>query len=423
MPGYAHDDNRQTTPTGPSKTHRANGAMRALNTNPPAQQQTFFDDATPVDNVRDSRVEFDQLRDSHDLSFAEGATARHSVVDNMLLSLDQFSTGSMFGGASSSSRREDDSFFIRDNSYRPPGNRNRGHTYTTSASSDYDPHAEDPTARYPSQSRARRSNSSNNIASPTNRNGSAREPYARRQANGAYGPYQQTAHMRGSGNKGSKSSGGSSSMDYGQTGVLGTHRLGFGKRSASFDHSNRSGFASVNNDSVLDRGRIAYQNYDQDYDAAPEPTIPTGPRRPQPIPHSPVAQSLQQPAYAPSLAPVPRRRGSVTSNTSYKTLRKGKSQLEPSMRAQAQEFVNASTLRDLPSVPVFQETTAPAPTVGTRKSLFGSQDPAPAPKERPGFFRRVFGGSSSKSSSAASALSACLEHSTHRACSAKTRRD
>lgn len=396
MPGYAHDDNRQTTPTGPSKTHRANGAMRALNTNPPAQQQTFFDDATPVDNVRDSRVEFDQLRDSHDLSFAEGATARHSVVDNMLLSLDQFSTGSMFGGASSSSRREDDSFFIRDNSYRPPGNRNRGHTYTTSASSDYDPHAEDPTARYPSQSRARRSNSSNNIASPTNRNGSAREPYARRQANGAYGPYQQTAHMRGSGNKGSKSSGGSSSMDYGQTGVLGTHRLGFGKRSASFDHSNRSGFASVNNDSVLDRGRIAYQNYDQDYDAAPEPTIPTGPRRPQPIPHSPVAQSLQQPAYAPSLAPVPRRRGSVTSNTSYKTLRKGKSQLEPSMRAQAQEFVNASTLRDLPSVPVFQETTAPAPTVGTRKSLFGSQDPAPAPKERPGFFRRVFGGSSSK---------------------------
>lgn len=154
----------------------------------------------------------------------------------------------------------------------------------------------------------------------------------------------------------------------------------------------------MNNDSVLDRGRIAYQNYDQDYDAAPEPTIPAGPRRPQPIPQSPVAQLPKQPAYAPPLAPAPRRRGSVHSNTSYGTMKRGKSQLEPSMRAQAQEFVNASTLRDLPSVPVFQETTAPAPTVGTRKTLFGSQDPtpAPAPREKQGFFRRVFGGGSSK---------------------------
>jgi hypothetical protein len=372
--------------------------MRALNTNTP-RQETFFDDATPVDNARDSRAESEpdhhQLRDSHDLSFAEGATARDSVVDNMLLSLDQFSAGDMFG-ASSGSRREDESFFIRDNSYRPPGIRNRGHTYTTSGSSDYSLHADDTTPRYPSHSRARRSNSSNNIASPSVRNGSARDPYARRQANGAYGQYQQTAHMRGGGNKGSKSSGGSSSMDYGQTGMLGTHRLGFGKRSASFDHSIRSGLPSVNNDSVLDRGRTAYMNYDQDYDAAPEPTIPAGPRRVQPAPQSVAAQPPQSPAFAPSM-PAPRRRGSVHSNTSYKTLKKGKSQLEPSMRAQAQEFVNAaSTLRDLPTVPVYQEATAPAPTVGTRKSLFGTQDAAPAPKERPGFFRRVFGGGSSK---------------------------
>ena len=398
MQGFAHDDEWPTTPTGPSKTYRANGNMRALNTNPP-RQETFFDDATPVDNPRDSRAESepDHLRDSHDLSFAEGATARDSVVDNMLLSLDQFSSGNMFGGASSSSRREDESFFIRDNSYRPPGNRNRGHTYTTSTSSDYDLHADDSTPQYPSHSRARRSNSSNNIGTPSHRNGSARDPYPRRQTNGAYGQYQQTAHMRGGGGtKGSKSSGGSSSMDFGQTGVLGTHRLGFGKRSASFDHSNRSAIPSVNNDSVLDRGRVAYMNYEQDYDAAPEPTIPAGPRRPQPSPQPSVTQPQQQ-AYVPPTAPAPRRRGSVRSNTSYRTLRKGKSQLEPSMRAQAQEFVNASTLgRDLPTVPVFQEATAPAPTVGTRKSLFGSQDSAPASKERPGFFRRVFGGGSSK---------------------------
>jgi hypothetical protein len=379
--------------------------MRALNTNPP-RQETFFDDATPVDNARDSRAESEpgQLRDSHDLSFVEGATARDSVVDNMLLSLDQFSTGSLFG-ASSSSRREDESFFIRDHSYRPPGIRNRGHTYTTSGSSDYSLHADDTTPRYPTHSRARRSNSSNNIASPSLRNASARDPYARRQPNGAYGQYQQTAHMRGGGNKGSKSSGGSSSMDYGQSGILGTHRLGFGKRSASFDHSTRSGLPYANNDSVLDRGRTAYMNYDQDYDAAPEPTIPAGPRRMQPAPQSVAAQPPQQPSFAPPMSPGPRRRGSVRSNTSYQTLRKGKSQLEPSMRAQAQEFVNAATLRDLPSEPVYQEATAPAPTVGTRKSLFGTQDAAPAPKERQGFFRRVFGGSSSKTQAQPAAAS------------------
>lgn len=395
MAGFARNDDRPTTPTGPSRMHRANGTMRALDTSTP-RQETFFDDATPVDNVRDSRAESEpgHLRDSHDLSFVEGATARDSVVDNMLLSLDQFSTGNMFGGPSSSSRREEEPFYIRDNSYRPPGNRNRGHTYTTSGSSDYDLYADEATPRYPSHSRAQRSNSSNNVASPPNRTGSTRDPYARRQANGAYGQYQQTAHMRGGPSKGSKSSG-SSSMDFGQSGVLGTHRLGFGKRSASFDHSNRLGLHSVNNDSVLDRGRTAYMNYDQDYDAAPEPTIPAGPRRAQPPPpQSSVTQAPQQPAYTPPTAPAPRRRGSVRSNTSYRTLKKGQSQLEPSMRAQAQEFVNASTLRDVASMPAFQEATAPAPTVGMRKSLFGSQDPTP--KERPGFFRRVFGGGSSR---------------------------
>ncbi|KAJ4321866.1 hypothetical protein N0V94_002699 [Neodidymelliopsis sp. IMI 364377] len=396
MPALAPPDDRPTTPTGPSKTHRSNLAMRALNTNPP-RQETFFDDATPVDNARDSRAESepDHLRDSHDLSFAEGATARDSVVDNMLLSLDQFSTGNMFASASSSRRDDEQSFFLRDNSYRQPGGRHRGHTYASSHSSDYDLHPDESTPRYPSHSRARRSNSSNNTASPMHRSGTARDPYASRQANGTYGQYQQTAHMRGTGKKGSKSSGGSSSMDFGQTGVLGTHRLGFGKRSASFDHSNTAGMPSMRNESLLDRGRTAYQNYDHDYDAAPEPTIPAGPRRPQPPSQSP-AQQPAQPAYAPPLAPAPRRRGSVRSNTSYRTLKKGKSQLEPSMRAQAQEFVNASTLRDLPAVPVFQDATAPGPTVGARKSLFGSQDPTSAPKERQGFFRRVFGGGSSK---------------------------
>ena len=117
MAAYARDDSRPTTPTGAPRTHRTNGTMRALNTNTP-RQETFFDDATPVDNIRDSRAESEpgQLRDSHDLSFVEGGNLRDSVVDNMLLSLVQFSTGNMFSGTPSSSRRDDEPFYIRDNS-------------------------------------------------------------------------------------------------------------------------------------------------------------------------------------------------------------------------------------------------------------------------------------------------------------------
>ncbi|KAF2827602.1 hypothetical protein CC86DRAFT_349213 [Ophiobolus disseminans] len=405
MQPFTNHDAGPATPTGPSRTYKPGLPMQTLNTNPP-KPSTFFDDATPVDHARANDADRSLLRDSHDshdshdLSFAEGATVRDSVVDNMLLSLDQFSTGHMFGGSSGGQQYApygEDDFFLRDNSYRPPGPRHRGHTYTSSRSSDYDLHPDESTRFAPPHARARRSNSSNTIGMPMSRKGSVREPPPGRQA---IGPYGQAGHLRGGGKKSSKGSG-SSSMDFGQAGVLGNHRLGFGKRSASFDHSNMAGdrarASPVKVESVLDRGRVAYQNYADDYDAAPEPTIPAGPRRAQEIPPSPTVYP-PQPNYAPPQAPAPRRRGSVRSNTSYKTLRKDKSRTEPNMRAQAQEFVNASTLRDLPPVPALQDPSAPAPSVGTRKSFFPSTAPAAAtPKERPGFFRRVFGGSSTKS--------------------------
>lgn len=397
MQDSTQDHSRPTTPTGPSRTYKPSASMRALNTSQPAHA-TFFDDATPVDRTRGNDPTQDPLRDSHDLSFTEGATVRDSVVDNMLLSLDQFSTGHMFSNTGPQyTSYGDDDFFLRDNSYRPPGVRHRGHTYTSSRSSDYDLPTDEQSRYAGPNPRSRRSNSSNNIGTPVSRKGSVRDVYTSRQTNGPYGQLQQTGHLRGGAKKGSKGSG-SSSMDFGQTGLLGTQRLGFGKRSASFDHSNTTDMnriAPIKVESVLDRGRMAYQNYHDDYDAAPEPTIPAGPRRVQETPQSPIAYP-PQPSYAPPQAPGPRRRGSVRSNTSYKTLRKNKSQPEPNMRAQAQEFVNASTLRDLPPVPSFQDPSAPSPTVATRKSLFPLQSPAAPPKEKPGFFRRVFGGGSSK---------------------------
>jgi hypothetical protein len=395
MQDFTVVDPRPSTPTGPSRAFKPSLSMRALNTSQ-LSQGTFFDDATPVDGRPAPTADRSQLRDSHDshdLSFSEGAAVRDSVVDNMLLSLDQFAPANGFGGSSSQyAPYGEDSFFLRDNSYRPPGSRHRGHTYTSSRSSDYDLQADDTTRYAVNAHRTRRSNSSNTIGMPVSRIGSARG-----QPSAPYAQFQQGGHLRGNGKQSSKGSG-SSSMDFGQAGVLGTHRLGFGKRSASFDHSNfgdRARTSPVKGDSVLDRGRTAYQNYADDYDAAPEPTIPAGPRRVQQVPQSPIAYA-SQPALVPPQAPGPRRRGSVRSNTSYKTLRKNKSQLEPDMRAQAQEFVNASTLRDLPPVPSAQDPSAPSPGVSARKPLFPSQAPAATSKERPGFFRRVFGGSSSK---------------------------
>ncbi|KAF1839624.1 hypothetical protein BDW02DRAFT_575267 [Decorospora gaudefroyi] len=396
MADFTHNG-RPTTPTGSTRTYKQAGPMRSLNTNQP-KQETFFDDATPVDRMR-ANVDHSPLRDSHDLSFADGATVRDSVVDNMLLSLDQFSTGNMFGSSGPQySHYGGDNMFLRDNSYRPPGPRHRGHTYTSSRSSDYDLNPDEPSRYATHHSRARRSNSSNNIGTPISRKGSTRDVYSGRQPNGQYGQLQQMGHLRGGAKKGSKGSG-SSSVDFGQSGILGNQRLGFGKRSASFDHSNsgdRGRISPLKVESVLDRGRVAYQNYADDFDAAPEPTIPAGPRRAQEPPQSPIAYP-PQPSYAPPQAPGPRRRGSVRSNTSYRTLRKKKSTPGPNMRAQAQEFVNASTLRDLPPVPSWHDPSAPSPTVASRTPQFPPQAPAAPAAPKPGFFRRVFGGGSSKS--------------------------
>ncbi|KAH7138263.1 hypothetical protein B0J11DRAFT_587439 [Dendryphion nanum] len=395
------DDSRPTTPTGPPKSRKGSIGMRTLNTRV-KQQESFYEDVTPVDNhSRTDEDDHDRVRDSHDLSLHDGT--RDSVVDNMLLSLDQLPSGSTFANnpAALYSNFDGDDFFLTDNPYPPPrATRHRGHTHASSQSSDLE-HIDDTSSRYSSHhSRGRRSNSSNNIQLAMSRKSSLRGYTGVREkaSNGLFGDFQQTGHSRGgAGKKGSKGSN-SSSMDFGHSGFLSGHRLGFGHRSASFDHGNmadRSRAPSTKTDSILDRGRAAYQTYG-DYDAAPQPNVPAGPRRvQQEAPQSPVSSYPTQPTYAPPQAPVPRRRGSVRSTATAKTLRKNKSQPEPNMRLQAQEFVNASTLRDLPPIPAFQDPPAPSPTVATRKQMFQAPStPVAPPKERPGFFRRMFGGGS-----------------------------
>jgi hypothetical protein len=391
------DNSRPTTPSGYARPHKAHPAMRALDTR---QQGTFFDDSTPVDNFNNGEPDYSGgLRDSHDLSFSDGT--RDSVVDNMLLSLDQLTTAgppTFTNSAALYSNFDDDDFFLADNHYPPPkASRLRGHTHTSSHSSDYDVHIDDTASRYSSHhSRGRRSNSSSNFQQMLSRKeslrGTAYSNSREKQAKGIFGDFGSSGHTRGLGKKGSKSSG-SSSLDFGYSQVLGTHRLNFGNRSASFDHgsvNDRPRISDAKGESILDRSRPNFQAYD--YDAAPEPTIPAGPRRmqetPQPSPSLP-----PPPTYAPPQAP--RRKSSVRSSAS-RTLRKNKSQPEQNnLRQQAQDFVNAQNLRDLPSIPAFQDPPAPSPTVAMRKPWSNSPaTPNTTPKEKPGFFKRMFGGSS-----------------------------
>ncbi len=298
MHRFHSDNSRPTTPTGASKTLRPD-APRALNTNQPTKR-TFLDDATPVDASRINDLVQDTMPDSHHLTFADGAVVSDSVVDNMLLSLDQFSTGHMLSNpASPYANYPDEPPFLRDGSFRPPSSRHRGHVYSNSRSSDIDQY-EDPPRQYTQHSRGRRSNSSNKIGTPLSRKGSIRDAYLGWQNNSPYGHPPQSGHSRGGGKNSSKGSA-SSSVDFGQTGLFGTQRSGFRKRSASFDYTNtgdRSGFPPPKVESVLDRGRTAYQNFSDDYDAAPEPTIPVGPRRTQDPPQSPIGPP-PQPPYAP----------------------------------------------------------------------------------------------------------------------------
>ncbi|KAF9731407.1 hypothetical protein PMIN06_003142 [Paraphaeosphaeria minitans] len=379
----ARNGSRPSTPPGPSRTHGSGAGMRALDTRP-KQPETFFDDETPVDNMRSGGSQRDALRDSHDLSFAD--RTRDSVVDNMLMSLDQLPLSSYPAALYSTSNLDDDQLFFTDNSYASPkAPRARGHTYASSQSSDYDLHADDSASRFgPHHARGRRSNSSNNIANAMSRRESLRGAWADpRQANEQV---QQEVHMRGG--KGSKSSMGSS-VDFGKTG-MGSQRLGLGRRSISFDHGNLGSKAlSVK----TERSRPTYSGYQPDYEAAPQPTIPAGPRRAQ-EPQSPYAA---QPSFAPASGPAPRRKNSVRSAASYRTLRKNKSHQEPNMRLQAQEFVNAANLRDLPPIPTYHDPPAPSPNVATRKHPLVPLGPVAVPKEKPGFFRRVFGSALPKS--------------------------
>ncbi|OJD23438.1 hypothetical protein ACJ73_05206 [Blastomyces percursus] len=387
-------------------------------------RETFLDDFTPVDDrgnpdSGDDDEDDDDDHDTHDLALSPKHVTRTSVVDNMLLSLDQLSVGDpldssrMFG---SNLDQEAHTIYTRYSSMR--ASRPRGHTFSSSISSDVEAHSEDNVGRYSSQStRGRRSNSSSNYHPGLRRIDSVRgtgegmstrsKVYdAQRALNVAdRQPSHRTTRV---GTKASSRSSGSSSVDFNQMitgGRPGQYRE---RRSASFDcgsHHPRSLPLIDNRGGLEDFVHYNGFHYD-DIDAAPTPCVPVGPRRN----HSPPMRELPYSRTAPSSsrAPALSRKSSSKSARSMYT-KKGRSDTlgTATIRGRGDE---PRHYRDpIPDFPLPMSTyphhqPAPSPTVAFHKtSYFAPQPavnntpPAHAPKERPGFFRRVFGGGSSKS--------------------------
>ncbi|KAL2694271.1 hypothetical protein Neosp_000846 [[Neocosmospora] mangrovei] len=351
--------------------------------------ESFLENPTPVeDDMAERLPPHVNQRDSHDLSLSPRNVTRDSLVTNMLLSLDQFSMAQLSDkyGPSPGSRShtfdeaspqfgaaEQTRSWVAANSVAGPPRVN-GHQYSYSS----DLEGADDSSRI--SSRGRRSNSSSNFQSSFPRLNSVRE--------GHRSGSSRAMHSRG-GKPGSKSSS-TTSVDAGYAQVLGSQRWarGFG-RSASFDYGPQAPQQSA---PVAEPTpfRVEFPNnfLADEYDAAPTPTVPGGPRREPSIPTMPTMSTVPPPPPAP-LEPPP-----LEHKRSSRSLKSSSGRKPPNTRDNA------------PAVPALDLDSAPAPHIGYEKSKDvavhsgpAPATPAPAPvKERPGFFRRVFGSSRGNSS-------------------------
>lgn len=369
----------------------ANRALRKI-----GPRETFLDDITPIDGsmVRENEDRSTPFRDSHDLSLHPRQVTRDSLVDNMLLSLDQYSFDRDIGGNAMDDYRSYAPFaeekpYVHPQNFAPRNGRSLSHSY--SYSSDYD-NADDG-GRYSGQlNRSRRSNSSSNFQSGLGRINSLRNDNGMNQGftakPGSRGPPIQIPprglHSRSG--KGSKASS-ANSLDLGYQSPS-TQRWGhgLGGRSSSFDYGTdkQSANPQANIMSRQINTSASYAPYD--YDAAPTPTVPGGPSRPRPA--SPIFVAQPDMSTTDAVPPrIERRRSTRSAKSGYRANNNGSTST-----AGRPDYGLQDDSRELPPMPAFVKETspAPAPHVGYEKS----KQATPAPKERPGFFRRLFGSSS-----------------------------
>ncbi|KAE8441415.1 hypothetical protein EG329_004971 [Mollisiaceae sp. DMI_Dod_QoI] len=367
-------------------------------------RETFLDDITPVDpssNKENDPERGRKSRDSHDLSLSPRQVTRDSLVDHMLLSLDQFSFGQDDGFGRQPTVDEEQLYnTFEEESYQPTSNfaarngRGVGHSY--SYSSDYD-NADD-SSRYSGGqlSRGRRSNSSSNFQSGLSRINSKRGDINSSFSSGRNGPQVPPRGLHSRSGKGSKGSS-ANSFDLGYAQVTSSTRWahGLAGRSSSFDYGSDRVAMNPTPTSMarpMDIAVSAFNPYE--YDAAPTPTVPVGPRRPPPT--SPIVLPPDSPMVDQGMQKLERKRSTRSSKSGYK----GKLASNVSSGGRL-DYGLKDPARELPPMPAFMKESAPAPLVGYGKA---KDPPQSSPgltqpsKEKQGFFRRVFGSRNSPAS-------------------------
>ncbi|KAE8348300.1 hypothetical protein BDV28DRAFT_98462 [Aspergillus coremiiformis] len=385
MPQQRSDMHTSNSPprTPPSAASNYKAAKRT-NHSCLSVRESFLENYNTGGNTNNGLDSADE-RDPHDLSLSPKHAARTSIVDNMLLSLDQFASSNasvlddyrLFNSVFESDlygRCSPDSMAQR---------RYRGHTFSSSLSSELDYTPEDATGRHGTPAgKARRSTSSSNYNSNLRRFGSARSPegpslrsqlYDSRTNSGSGTP-----GCRGTRQSSKESS--SPHMDFGPS-LSANHRVdpAIERRSASFDFGSRQPiipFAGATGD----HDPLPFEEIDE----ARTPSIPSGPRRHQGSSQSEHTRTLGLPA---SRTPVASRRNSVKSARTNGTVAN-------SGRENDFARLDATILEPPPNIPAASlDPPAPSPTISFNKPIFPTPlDPAPT-KDRPGFFRRVFGSS------------------------------
>ncbi|KXT16037.1 hypothetical protein AC579_7098 [Pseudocercospora musae] len=390
----------RTPPPNPSRNKRnakqplRPRPRRSPRRSPGAQQQQQQQQQPAPTAAAASLIAAADARHSHGLSW--NSTTRDSVVDNLLFSLDNISRGDVSHDSMNGREDEERHRYLSSLASQfsiPRDTRARAHTHSSSTS-DFDPrpvNADSPSRSVRSStSKARRSNSSSNFGISS----LAGRAKANGKPNGIGRSSIDTQRQNGNGSLiGGKQSSDGGSTTRGHGAVMETSTLPWARRSVSLDDLQGESDAP----SVLDRGRpvpSVHSKYDSnDADgAAPEPTIAAGPRKKQ----NPSATGPVYVNAAPSTTKQkPTTLRKITTQTDLRSQALPSPPVSQEIRSQAEEFVRTSTMRGggslvPPATANSQSSVAPSPGISQRR-----RDPSP-PREKPGFFKRVFGGASSR---------------------------
>lgn len=319
-----------------------------------AASGTFLADSPSIDQVNDS----EDVEDPHDLSFSSNHILRASMVDNLVMSLDQFSSEPF----------DDTPYTPRNNSYDTGTRvRKRGHTFSSSVSSENDMHDLRALPPFPETMHRMPPPVRNNVRYQKNVQklpsifGEDEDSVRAKGYDAQRAPQPGHARRRKNTSTGGRSndSSTSSSIDLGHLASLSGRLGGPGdRRSRSFD------FGSRQRNVLISKPPVGA-------DGAPTPVIFSGPEAQSGIP-----TSL-------SASPLVRKNSTKSSKSTYAKKGRAVALGTTTMRANNDSIPQLPSMKSQPSL----NTTSQE-----QKSNMGSHH-EPVVISRPGFFRRVFGSS------------------------------